>query len=141
MRDARANVTYLRDALNKTERQLEAITSTSGLADALSTEIQRHDWQKLLYEIGGFLSTWKLKNLHEFITEHGKELGEDVAHLLMVNDPDKKIGMSALILKALDIDEALKTIQNISFMSADAIYKACPDLSRDKACCLTPAIR
>ena len=132
LRDAKANVTYLRDALNKTERQLEAITSTSGLADALSTEIQRHDWQKLLYEIGGFLSTWKLKNLHEFITEHGKELGEDVERLLMVNDPDKKIGMSALILKALDIDEALKTIQNISFMSADAIYKACPDLPRTK---------
>ena len=131
LRDAKANVTYLTKALTKTNRQLEAITSTGGLADALNAEIQKHDWQKLLYDIGGFLSTWKLKNLHEFISEHAKDLEEDVVHLLMVSDPDQKTGASALILKALDIDETLKTIQNISSMSADAIYKACPDLPRD----------
>ena len=132
LRDARANVTYLKDALEKTNRQLETITSTGALGDALDRETQRHDWRNLLQKIGGFLSTWKLKNLHDFISDHANGLEEDVVRLMMVQDPDQKLGSSALIFKALDIDEALKTIQNISFMSADAIYKACPDLPREK---------
>ena len=130
LRDAKANVTYLRDALEKTNRQVESMTSTGALGDALDRETQRHDWRNLLQKIGGFLSTWKLKNLHEFISDHAEGLEEDVVQLLMVQDPDQKTRTTALIFKALDIDEALKTIQNISFMSADAIYKACPDLSR-----------
>lgn len=152
LRDAKANVTYLRDALEKTNRQVESMTSTGALGDALDRETQRHgaasaaqllrrqrrretqrhDWSNLLQKIGGFLSTWKLKNVHKFISDHAEGLEEDVVQLLMVQDPDQKTRTTALIFKALDIDEALKTIQNISFMSADAIYKACPDLSRDK---------
>jgi len=132
LRDAKANATYLKDALEKTNRQVESMTSTGALGDALDRETQRHDWRNLLQKIGGFLSTWKLKNLHEFISDHAEGLEEDVVQLLMVQDPDQKTRTTALIFKALDIDEALKTIQNISFMSADAIYKACPDLSRDK---------
>jgi len=132
LRDAKANVTYLKDAMEKTNRQVESMTSTGALGDALDRETQRHDWRNLLQKIGGFLSTWKLKNLHEYISDHAERLEEDVVQLLMVQDPDQKTRTTALIFKALDIDEALKTIQNISFMSPDAIYKACPDLPRDK---------
>ena len=143
-KDAAIKDEYVNDALDKTNRQLAAITSE----DALDAEIRRHhspaaaerarfakaparhDWSDLLQTIGSFLATWKLKNLHKFVKHHAKNMEQDVVRLMMTQDPDKKITTTALIFKALDIDKALRTIQNISGMSADAIYEACPGLSR-----------
>lgn len=128
--EANKVVDYLRDALDKTNRQLSAITSSAALGDALDIQMQRHDWRNLLQSIGGYLSTWKLKNLHDFVNEHAKTLEQDVVNLMMVQDPDKKNTITALISKALNIDETLRTIQNISAMTPSEINKACPDLSR-----------
>lgn len=136
-----SQVQYLNDALDKTNRQLAAITSEDALsaemrqhgyggAAAATADVARHDWSDLLRTIGDFLATWKLKNLHEFVKYHAKNLEQDVIRLMMSKDPDKKISTDTLIFEALDIDKVLRTIQNISSMSPEAIYEVCPDLDR-----------